>query len=406
MKRYGAACILTFMICSSLISREQEFDIVYAINFFDGVTYGSTMVPYTSREISIQADKVNVFVVRETLIYYWPLVSEFRADWAVRNIPLRGVINIRDRRGNIIRIEPQRYVIQYDMNDIAGTIGVFWGDEADSKFEDFVRAQQAHNDAVFYHHGAMRALQQMINELLLNPPEETVPFPEIPSPPPPFTLLSTDVHIGFPVKLARGNYTMFFENLDGTVNPRTRKRLRVFEPRERVTGFQVFEEGRWTVPSNFPDRNMSLFTAPGSTLYLQPFNYLHFEARAYNLMVNPQNPFNRNESSIWVPSSLNPENLELSIAGKRIPLRGYNVTQLIGSRLGYVINPLEFGDRESSFSAFKFTIPQNSEGRTFRIGQTSTITVLRIFPGIEIVIITISLAPLLFFIINTIRRRK
>ena len=398
MRPCGIAGILLFLIaCFPITAQERSFDVIYALNFFDGISYNSTIVPYSTREIFIHEDHVNAFVVRETVLYYWPLTSEFRADWASRNVPLRGILCIQDRRGNIKRIEAQRYLIQYDMNDIPGTIGIHWGIEADMKHADFTQAQRNYSDAVHAYNVALRLFQQTMTDFLYNPPEEDEVFPEVPLPPPNFTLMSTGVNIGFPVELPRGTYSMFLENPDGKVIAETRKRLRVFGPRERIKGFQVFEEGRWTVPSDFPDSNMSLFAVPDSVIYLQPFNYLHYEARAYSLMMNPQNRFNRRESSTWVPAFLNTEDRDLSIDSQRLDLLSYRVTQVAGSRLGYIIHPMDLGEPESSFSAFKFTIVPGSEGKTYRIGQTSVISVLRVFRGVEFVIIFISLLPFAFF---------
>ena len=394
-----AGILFLFIAFSPLAVQGQDFDIVYALNFFDGVTYSSTLVPNTAGEIFIHEDHVNAFVVRETVLYYWPLTSEFRADWASRNVPLQGTLNIRDRQGNIMRIEAQRYTIQYDMNDIPGTIGIYWGTEADAKHAEFSEAQRDYSYAIHAYNAAMQLYQQIITDIMLNPPDTNIVFPEVPMRPANFTIMSTGLNIGFSVKLPRGNYSIFFETSEGNIIPETRKRLRVFGPRERVGGFQVFEEGRWTVPSNFPDSRMSLFTVPGSVIYLQPFNYLHYEARAYNLMMNPQNRFNRSESSTWVPASLNTDERQLNINGQNHDLYSYDVVQVPGSRLGYIINPTYLGDPESSFTAFKFTAQTGSEGKRYNIGQMSSISVLRVFMGVELIIIIISLLPLAFFII-------
>jgi hypothetical protein len=405
--KLAISVILICIVCSLPEAEEPEYDIIYAINFFDGVSYNSTIVPYASPEIYIQADTVNAFVVRETALYYWPLTSEFKADWASRNIPLPGSLCIQDRAGNITRIESLRYAIQYDAKDIPGTIRVYWGAAADSKYAEFINAQRDYTEAVYAYNEAIRVYDRKITEYLQNPPEEPEAFPEMPLPPTEFTLMSTDVNIGFPVKIAEGIYSIFFTNPDGTVIAKTRKRLQAFRPREKIKGFQVFEEGRWSVPSNFPDSHMSLFTVPGGNLYLQPYNYLHFEGSAYNLMMNPQNRYNRGESSIWVPVSPNAEKRELAIGNQNLNLWGYKVTQLAGSKLGYIIHPLDLGDPESSFAAFNLTIPANSGGRRYRIGQTSAISVLRIFGGIELVIILVSLIPLAgFAVISFFHRRS
>jgi hypothetical protein len=401
--------VLVFLLLRvlNLYSQESEYDIIYALNFFDGISYNSTIIPYSVPEIYIQADRVNVFVVRETSLYYWPLTSEFKADWAVRNIPLEGALCIEDRQGKTRRISPQPYVIQYDMLDIPGTIAVYWGNEADRKHAEFMRMQRNYSEAVYAYNEAARVYDQQINSFFLNPDANPSLFPEVPIAPENFTLMSTGVNIGFPVQLPNGNYGIYFEDSQGKVIAKTKKRLRVFNPLKTTKGFQVFEEGRWSVPNDVPDSYMSVFAVPGGNIYLQPFEYLHYRGSEYNLMINPQNRYSENEFSVWVPVSLDSENKSLVLGGEELSLLGYKVTQLAGSRLGYIINPLEFGSRESSFSAFNIEIPGSFSGKTFSIGKSSSLTALRLFRGIEAVLLCTALIPVfMYIIISALRKRN
>ena len=387
--------ILFIITCSMIFT--QDYDTIYAINFYDGISYSSTIVPYSAKEIYIQADNVNAFVVRETLLYYWPLTSEFKADWASRNVPVQGILCVSDKHGNIERINAQIYTIQYDLKDIPNTIRIYWGPEADKKHSEFTSEQQKYTSAVFAYNEALRLFHQEVTIYLHNTSGEFGAFPEMPVPPKDFTIMSNGVNIGFPVKLSKGSYTIYFEDQNGKIILSTKKRLIAFSHRERISGFQVFEEERWTVPSDFPDSKMFLYTVSTGTLYMQPFKYLHYDASEYNLMMNPQNRYNRNETSKWIPVSLNSEIEKLNIAGQELILLGYKVTQLAGSRLGYIINPVDFNNPDSTFSAFKMHIPQGSEGHKYNIGNTSAIFVLRIFRGIELVLIIVSLIPIFIY---------
>jgi hypothetical protein len=401
MRKYFAA-VLALLACPVLSSQEPRYDVIYAVNFFDGSSYNSTIVPYSAPEIYIQADSMNAFVVRETLLYYWSLTSEFKADWASRNIPLEGTLCVQDRYGKTLRIEARRYVIQYDVKDIPGTIGIYWEGEADAKYGGFIRAQRAYSEAVYQYNNAMRLYEQELNAYLQNPPEDPEAFPSHPLPPADFTLMSTDINIGFPVNLPLGRYTLYFEDPRGKIVEETKKRLRVFEPLEEIGGFRVFEEERWTVPADFPDSHTALFTVPGAAVYLQPYDFLHYRGSAYNLMLNPQNRYSNSDFSLWVPVSLNTQNRHIRIGGEELSLSGYRVTQLAGSRLGYVINPAALDRGESDFSAFSMRVPKSAAGKTYALGKTSTISVLRIFTGLEIIIALISLLPLAFFVLISI----
>jgi hypothetical protein len=390
---------LTLLLALNLFAREDEYDVIYAVNFFDGISYNSTIIPHSVQEINIQADHVNAFVVRETSLYYWPLTSEFKADWAARNIPLEGTLCIKNIRGETERIKPQRYVIQYDIKDIPGTIAVYWGAGADRKHTEFAAAQRRYSEAVFTYNQAMRDYDRQISDFLRNTGDDLILFPEVPIAPENFTLMSTDVNIGFPVNLSQGTYSIYFEDPLEEVIPETRKRLRVFNPLEKTSGFQVFEEGRWSVPANFPDSHMTLFTSPGGKIYLQPFYYLHYRGRDYNRMLNPQNRYSENEFSAWVPVSLNAEQKTLVLGIEELSLLGHKVTQLAGSRLGYSINPIAFGNAESSFSAFNIEIPQYFSGKSYAMGKNSKLSIVRFFGGMELLILFIPAAPLIIFLV-------
>jgi hypothetical protein len=389
----------------NLFAQENEYALIYAVNFFDGVSYNSTIVPHSVPEINIQADHVNAFVVRETSLYYWPLTSEFKADWATRNIPLDGTLCIKNSQGKTEHIKPQRYAIQYDIKDIPGTIAVYWGAEADRRHAEFAAAQRNYSEAVFSYNQAMRDYDRQISDFLRNADDVPLLLPEVPVAPENFTLMSTDVNIGFPVNLSQGTYNIYFENSLEKVIPETRKRLRVFNPLEKVRGFQVFEEGRWSVPVNFPDSHMTLLASPGGKIYFQPFEYLHYRGRDYNLMLNPQNRYSENDFSVWIPVALNAENKTLVVGTEELTLLGYKVTQLAGSRLGYVINPIGFGDAESNFSAFNVEIPWYFSGETYPLGKTSKLSIVRLFGGVELIILIISLMPLIIFAVIFIMHR-
>ena len=405
MKRKWFFIFAAFLMAAPFLPGEDpEYDVIYALNFFDGKTYSSTIVPVPSREIYILAGKMNVFVVRETSLYYWPLTNEYKADWAARNTALEGTLCVRDAAGIIRKIQPQPYLIRYDMNDIAGTTGVYWEQEASKKHLDFLKAQAAYSESVYAYNDDMKRYEREVGEFLEDP-GKFQEFPAVPVPPENFSIMSTGIHIGFPVDLAEGTYTVYFEDPEGKIVPGTKKKLKAYKPINENSGFRIFEEGRWSVPADLPDNHMTVFTFPGTDLYLQPYHYLHYNSRAYRLMNNPQNKYSRDLFTTWVAVDEDPGIRRISIAGKDLELSGYKVNQIAGSRLGYVITPLDPGDSESSFTAFYLPLAEHTRGKTYPVGDTNRISVVNVFPGLEFLLLFISAIPVLVFVILRIKRR-
>ena len=166
MKKLYIICYIGLILLASLFGEETEYDHVYALNYYNGVSYNSTIIPPHTKQMYLLADSMNALVFRETSLYYWSLTSEFKADWAIRNSVVSGVLAVKDSKGIVQRIDGQPYVIQYDMRDMANTIGIYWGSNAFSQYENFTRMQQAYNNAVHEYNLALQTYNNKVNALL------------------------------------------------------------------------------------------------------------------------------------------------------------------------------------------------------------------------------------------------
>lgn len=86
MKKYLIFCLL---LLSLLVFSLEVFgaappkkrEIVYSLNVWDGKDYAAPFYPASLDTIYVMADFENVYSVKETLVYYWPITREYMADW-------------------------------------------------------------------------------------------------------------------------------------------------------------------------------------------------------------------------------------------------------------------------------------------------------------------------------------
>lgn len=405
MKKLLITIISSILLVTSLFGEEAEYDFVYALNYYNGVSYNSTIIPPHTKQMYLLADSMNALVFRETSLYYWSLTSEFKADWAVKNSVVSGLLAVKDSNGNIQRFAGQPYVIQYDMRDMANTISIYWGPDAFSQYDKFTKMQQAYNNAVYEYNLALQDYNTKVNELLQLSmqsslsEEQLATFPEVPEPPANFSLVSTEINLGYPMQFSEGKYEMWFEDMNQKEIRDSRKRLVTFSATSESGGFKVFEENRWTVPVDFPDSKKTLFTHKASTLYFQPYRYKQFEKYAYESLVNPQQTNVKDQMHIWIPIAQDFGIEKLSLSNQEIAKSGYKVIQTTGSKLGYTISPLPDGDLDTSFEGIKLDFQALGDTKRFAVGRESSVVILNDYPGLGLIVSLSSLFPLLLFLI-------
>ncbi|HAJ06091.1 MAG TPA: hypothetical protein DCL76_06010, partial [Chloroflexi bacterium] len=63
--------------------RREEF--VYGVNAYNGTIYQGTFYPPSVDTVYILADRVSMISPRKTLIYYWAVTNEYKADFDSMN---------------------------------------------------------------------------------------------------------------------------------------------------------------------------------------------------------------------------------------------------------------------------------------------------------------------------------
>lgn len=403
MKRIYLFFLLFFLISFNLFANSSESEIknVYALNFFDGINYNSNIVPPTNNEIFVIANCDNSMVVRQTSLYYWALTSEYKADWATRNITITGKLNIKDSKGKVIQLNPQQYCIQYEASDMANTIKIYWGDDAENKYSEFLDLQNKYNESVYNYTKEVqnydKKIQSFFNQAETN--TKTDVFPSTPIPPENFTLLSTPLSIGYKINLPKGNYSIWLEDDNGKIVEDTKKELISFSPVSVEEGFKVFEKNKWTVPTNLLDSDLQIYSTKGNELYFQPYMYIQMENNKYKKLNNPQTTFsNTGEYFINIPSKKNIVDY-VNIDNEKIKVNSYDVVQIAGSKLGYDIREIEPG-KSSKFEAAIFDISET--GKVYKLGKSNEIITVDVVFRNKIFLIFIAILPILGFVIYKI----
>ena len=139
-------------------------EFVYAGNYYNGITYSSNFIPPKTNAIYLLANEDSILSARLTETYYWPLTNEIKASWDKQNEPVQGQLEILQNGQIISVLERTNYTIQYDANDMFGTIELYVGEEAIASriaFEqaqlDYREALQAYNEAYNEYEAALTA---------------------------------------------------------------------------------------------------------------------------------------------------------------------------------------------------------------------------------------------------------
>jgi hypothetical protein len=336
-------------------------EFVYAGNYYNGITYSSNFIPPKTNAIYLLANEDSILSARLTETYYWPLTNEIKASWDKQNEPVQGQLEILQNGQIISVLERTNYTIQYDANDMFGTIELYVGEEAIASriaFEqaqlDYREALQAYNEAYNEYEAALTAFMEKVREEKLTVSEED--FPTEPQKSEDMSLYSTNLLQGFLINLPVGNYTIQFRLPDGSIQENSKKELTIFEAIQDGIGYTVFSKDRWTIDESNEEESQIIYTTKENTIFLQPYHQKQYNELYYLRMADPQETSARKDRAIWMPFS-DLTDLNLLISNNKtestISETDYYVQQTKGYTLGYDI--LKFDPQtmdKISFSAY------------------------------------------------------
>jgi hypothetical protein len=332
---------------SDLLQLEWENTFVYAVTLNDLTSIRSTLIPPGVDSIYFLSDTLNIISPRETRVYYWPLTNRYLADWNTLNTLIEGDLEVY-RHNELVEVIPlQDYVIQYDTDNIAESLGIYIGDEAEEMYQIFKVAQLEYQQAMFDYYDKREDWIAELDELYkkMDEGEEVGEFPMEPEQPASFTLYSTDVIKGYPINLPDGEYTIRMKLPDGSAFPESSRNLVVFSERRQSVTYDVIPETRWTAPTESYNPGGVVYVTPGTEIYLQPYQGSEYRDLYYVNMLDPQEDTGRYDRWQWVPQTpLSDITMQISSQGKvlkELELQPFYVKQTSGSSLSYEVIPYD-----------------------------------------------------------------
>ena len=361
MRKFSIFFFILLMLSSSVLpvnaqEPEKSKEFVYGMNIFvlPENDYSGKFAPPNVDTIYLLADVTSILSPRYTLVYFWAITNEFKADWENLNEPVAGTLEISAAGAPDQVLEQTKYVIQYPNGVSQGNVQLFTGEEAVGNYQKFLLEQETYRDALWTYY-------QKFQEYLLASSQDS--SLQAPLEPEALTLASTGLNDGFAIHLPAGKYTIQFRDANGNVVPDSKKSLVVFSPTDSGTGFLVIPADKYVTTEKSEQEKAVIYTRPNETLYLQPYQALEFNQQDYSHLRNPQASLGEQDRRQWVYLQEEPaEILSVSTSGApayEIQRQPFWVEQLPGSALGYEIitDPQDavVKARTPDFEAFELT---------------------------------------------------
>ncbi|MBS1251121.1 MAG: hypothetical protein MAG451_00151 [Anaerolineales bacterium] len=367
-------------------TKERQF--VYGVNAFTGSEYVGTFYPTTQDTLYLLADTRSIISPRYTLVYFWPITNEYKADWDSLNETVAGALEIL-RQGKVLHTLSQtKYVIQHPHGLDAGEVHLYTGQEAKAQHQEFQRQRDAYRDRVWEYYQAEREYQEQLSQIVTQGKSEAdVNIPDPPDKPEPFLFYSTGLNDGFPVELAAGAYVIRIRGADGQILPQSKRKLVVFSAQREGVGYTVVSRDKWTTPEQVDDPNQVIYVRSGSTssprsanvLYFQPFLEREYNELYYTRLKTPQSmqgrPKRRPNRWMWVHLQPKGEGHMEVLHGDRViqsvEKKPYRVRQLPGPALGYEV--VEYGaggqseTRSPDFEGYRIQVEAGQPSYTLRL---------------------------------------
>src|SRR5437667_357096 len=98
--------------------KERQF--VYGINAFACEGYAGSLSARPAHTIYVLTGHRSIVSARETLVYFWPITGEYRADWSGLNASVAGALEVFQAGRAVTVLPRQSYVIQYPNGPASG----------------------------------------------------------------------------------------------------------------------------------------------------------------------------------------------------------------------------------------------------------------------------------------------
>jgi hypothetical protein len=339
--------------------------------------------------IYLIANESNFLNVRKTLVYFWPITQEWKADYDTLNENfLDGKIELTDSSGKTEMMEPIRYTYYNTPGEYEINWQVFLGDAADEEYAKYqkmmdeywkaldeyntkqMQAEFAFNDLID-EIGKKREAGEDVTKLIAEAQRYTEEGVGDPPDRPGYYVRPVDQAFHF--KLAPGEYNIRFVTAAGEVMEGSEKKLVMHKKRRaNGVGYDVIPADKWTRPEVSQSPSSVLYVDGSTDLFLRPFFQDEFNDLFYNKTVRNDAKGNP-ELMTWIKIQQVPKaRIEMILPKNKtesLEEKPYYVEQLKGSALGYKIVPFDpegkHRDREPSLWAHH--IPMSKDASVIKL---------------------------------------
>ncbi len=389
MKRLIASLLLLLLPLSLAVAEVpvRSEQLIWSLLAWNGRDYSHAFALESSDTIYILAGADNFLSMRKTLMYWWPLTSEWKTDTDTLNVQFPGTLELRDARGALKKLPLQEYTYfnvkgEYELN-----WNVVTGEVARQELAKYARLYESYFKDVQDYQGKQAAYDAEMQALLVRIQRlrdegkdtaaqlermEGLQKPVAPEAPTFYVVPPVEMQQAFILNLSPGRYAIRLVNPDGTVMEGSEKTVLVHDRRRSGgVGFEVIPSDKWTRPESSVTPSSVLYVNGSADLYLRPFFEDEFNDLAYEKTLNNAARGNPNIAK-WVRIQQVPHAaIEVQRPGAAKSLVSespFYVEQSKGSSLGYTIVPFDakgaHKDKEPNLIAFR--IPVDTKGRAIR----------------------------------------
>ncbi|MBI5880127.1 MAG: hypothetical protein HZB53_20960 [Chloroflexi bacterium] len=361
---FGTLIVLTGAAPAGAQAPERVPAFVYAVNAYMPDGYAASIYLPQHDTLYLLADQPNAVAPRNTLIYFWPIDNEYRADWTARNDLVSSVLEISGNNRPPQTFDLTNYVVQYDTAEPYDSLRITTGAEAQQRYDAFVDERNNYWKSVQDYQDRFAEYGAKLDEAVKNSEGGTKPQPVPPAPqePPPFTRQSSVPVKSFVFSLPAGEYRMRLRDPGGAWLPGLDRKLVVFRERRQAISYNVVPQSKWTKPEQSDDPGQAIYAPGQATLYFAPFLAAEYNDLYYARLANPQSTEGRVDQWQWIRLKAL-EGTTLHVRGqdgatRAVLFAGYRVNQLPGAALGYEVvdyNPKTMRG-SPSFTGFKLVL--------------------------------------------------
>jgi hypothetical protein len=437
-KPLAALLLLTLPVTVCLADMPVRTEqLIWSAIAFNGRDYSATFAPESSDSLFLLAGVDNFLSLRETLVYWWPITSEWKTDTDSLNIQFPGTLELRDRAGSTRELKLQDYTYfnirgEYELNWKALT-----GDAARQELKKYSELYQSYFKAINDYRTKSAAVEAEAQSLATHIQArkdrhddysallqrlKTLPAPAAPTAPTYYAVPPAGMQQGFILNLSPGRYSLRLRNPDGSIMEGSEKSLLVHRRgRSGGVGLEVIPSDRWTRPEQSVTPSSVLYVNGKADLYLRPYfedeyNDLAYEKTIHNGATgNPQ-------LSKWVRIQQVPhariETRPRTGARSILQEEPFSVEQSQGNSLGYTIVRWDpngpHKDQQANLIAFRLPIDgseravdlrvMNEKGEPLPGGERQLRVIGRLpDPGL---LVAIALSPILLLIVVLVIRSR